>query len=174
VGGEEFDRTVEYIHETIKSAKKLSNGSLNFTVQQNFIGQTKKVPHGVVLCMGPFNYPLNETFTTLIPALIMGNTILFKPPKHGTLLFEPLLEAFRDAFPKGVVNTVYGRGRDIVRPLMESGKVDVLALIGSSRVADSLKKMHPKSNRLKSILGLDAKNAAIVLHDADIEGVSRR
>jgi glyceraldehyde-3-phosphate dehydrogenase (NADP+) len=165
----EFDRTVEYIRETIKSAKRLSNGSLNFTVQQNFIGQTKKVPHGVVLCMGPFNYPLNETFTTLIPALIMGNTILFKPPKHGTLLFEPLLEAFRDAFPKGVVNTVYGRGRDIVRPLMESGKVDVLALIGSSRVADSLKKMHPKSNRLKSILGLDAKNAAIVLEDADIE-----
>jgi len=165
----EFDRTVEYIHETIKAAKKLSNESASFKVQQSFIGQTKKVPHGVVLCMGPFNYPLNETFTTLIPALIMGNTILFKPPKHGTLLFEPLLEAFRDAFPKGVVNTVYGRGRDIVPVLMESGKIDVLALIGSSRVADGLKKMHPKSNRLKAVLGLDAKNAAIILNDADIE-----
>jgi acyl-CoA reductase-like NAD-dependent aldehyde dehydrogenase len=47
--------------------------------------------------------------------------------------------------------------------------VDVLALIGSSKVADSLKKMHPKSNRLKSILGLDAKNAALILEDADLE-----
>ncbi len=165
----EFDRTVDYIHETIKAVKKLSNDSSAFQVHQNFIGQTKKVPHGVALVMGPFNYPLNETFTTLIPALIMGNTILFKPPKHGTLLFEPLLEAFRDAFPKGVVNTLYGRGRDIVPTLMGSGKIDVLALIGSSKVADSLKKMHPKSNRLKSILGLDAKNAAIILNDADIE-----
>ncbi len=165
----EFDRTVEYIHGTISAVKKLNNSSMLFTIEQGFIGQTKKVPHGVVLCMGPFNYPLNETFTTLIPALIMGNTILFKPPKHGTLLFEPLLSAFRDSFPKGVVNTIYGRGRDTVPFLMQSGKVDVIALIGSSKVADSLKKMHPKSNRLKSVLGLDAKNAAIVLEDADIE-----
>ncbi len=47
--------------------------------------------------------------------------------------------------------------------LLESGKVNVLTLIGSSRVADHLKKMHPKVNRLRAILGLDAKNAAIVL-----------
>jgi glyceraldehyde-3-phosphate dehydrogenase (NADP+) len=164
----EFDRTVEYINETIRAAKELYNSTNAFKVTQNFIGQTKRVPHGVVLCMGPFNYPLNETFTTLIPALIMGNTILFKPPKHGTLLFEPLLEAFANCFPKGVVNTIYGRGRDTVPTLMESGKIDVLALIGSSRVADALKKMHPKSNRLKSVLGLDAKNAAIILADADL------
>lgn len=165
----EFDRTIDYINETVRSAKQLSNHTNAFQVTQGFIGQTKRVPHGVVLCMGPFNYPLNETFTTLIPALIMGNTLLFKPPKHGTLLFEPLLEAFSTCFPKGVVNTVYGRGRDIVPMLMESGKIDVLALIGSSRVADALKKMHPKSNRLKSVLGLDAKNAAIILPDADLK-----
>ncbi len=119
--------------------------------------------------MGPFNYPLNETFTTLIPALVMGNVILFKPPKHGTLLFAPLLEAFKDCFPKGVVNTIYGRGNVIIPSLMKSGKIDVLTLIGSSRVADSLKKMHPKSNRLRAVLGLDAKNAAIITSSADIE-----
>jgi acyl-CoA reductase-like NAD-dependent aldehyde dehydrogenase len=119
--------------------------------------------------MGPFNYPLNETFTMLIPALINGNSVLFKPPKYGTLLFNPLLDLFKEHFPKGVVNTVYGRGRDIVPYLMQSGHIDVLALIGSSRVADSLKKMHPKSNRLHAVLGLDAKNAAIILPDADLE-----
>ncbi|HMR20016.1 MAG TPA: aldehyde dehydrogenase family protein, partial [Sphingobacterium sp.] len=116
-----------------------------------------------------FNYPLNETFTTLIPALIMGNTLLFKPPKHGTLLHYPLLEAFRTSFPKGVVNTVYGRGNRIVPSLMQSGKINVLTLIGSSRVADELKKLHPKVNRLRAILGLDAKNAAIINKDADLD-----
>ena len=165
----EFDRTIEYIEETIKTVKQLHNESSMFKVSNGFIAQIKKLPYGVVLCMGPFNYPLNETFTMLIPALINGNSVLFKPPKYGTLLFDPLLDLFKEHFPKGVVNTVYGRGRDIVPYLMESGHVDVLALIGSSRVADSLKKMHPKSNRLHAVLGLDAKNAAIILPDADLE-----
>jgi acyl-CoA reductase-like NAD-dependent aldehyde dehydrogenase len=52
---------------------------------------------------------------------------------------------------------------------MKSGMVNCLALIGSSRVADQLKKSHPKSNRLRTIFGLDAKNAAIILPDADLE-----
>jgi aldehyde dehydrogenase (NAD+) len=99
----------------------------------------------------------------------MGNTLLFKPPKFGILLFEPLLEAFRSAFPKGVINTVYGSGAEVVPYILGSGKVNTLTLIGSSKVAHHLKKLHPKANRLRAILGLDAKNAAIVLADADIE-----
>ncbi|HEY0610699.1 MAG TPA: NADP-dependent glyceraldehyde-3-phosphate dehydrogenase [Chitinophaga sp.] len=165
----EFDRTVEYIHATIDALKDLDRNSSRFEIQQGIIGQIRRSPLGVVLCMGPFNYPLNETFTTLIPALIMGNTILFKPPKHGTLLHYPLLEAFRSCFPKGVVNTIYGRGNVIIQPLMESGKINVLTLIGSSKVANQLKKMHPKVNRLRAILGLDAKNAAIITDKADID-----
>lgn len=165
----EFDRTVEYIYATIDALKDIDRDSSGFKIEQGIIAQIRRSPLGVVLCMGPFNYPLNETFTTLIPALIMGNTLLFKPPKHGTLLHYPLLEAFRASFPKGVVNTIYGRGNKIVPQLMQSGKINVLTLIGSSRVADSLKKLHPKVNRLRAILGLDAKNAAIVSKDADID-----
>lgn len=165
----EFDRTIEYMNATLDALKDLDRASSRFTIEQGIIGQVRRAPFGVVLCMGPFNYPLNETFTTLIPAVLMGNTILFKPPKHGTLLFVPLLELFKDCFPKGVINTIYGRGNTIIPSLMKSGKIDVLTLIGSSRVADSLKKMHPKSNRLRAVLGLDAKNAAIILDSADIE-----
>ncbi len=73
----------------------------------------------------------------------MGNTVVFKPPKLGVLLYGPLLEAFRDCFPPGVVNTVYGDGATVVGPLMESGGIDVLAFIGTSRVADILKQQHP-------------------------------
>jgi glyceraldehyde-3-phosphate dehydrogenase (NADP+) len=164
----EFDRTVEYINDTIQELKNLDRISSRFEVKQGVIGQIRRAPLGVVLCMGPFNYPLNETFTTLIPALIMGNTTIFKPPKYGVLLHRPLLEAFRDAFPKGVVNTIYGDGKEIVSPIMTSGKVDVLAFIGSSFVADILKKQHPKPHRLRCVLGLEAKNAAIILPDADM------
>jgi aldehyde dehydrogenase (NAD+) len=165
----EFDRTVDYIRATIDALRDLDNNSSRFVVVEGTIGQIRRTPLGVVLCMGPYNYPLNETFATLIPALIMGNTLLFKPPKFGVLLFEPLLEAFRSAFPKGVINTVYGSGAEVVPHLLGSGKVNTLTLIGSSKVADHLKKLHPKANRLRAILGLDAKNAAIVLADADIE-----
>ena len=164
----EFDRTIDYIRNTIDALKDMDRDSSRFTIEEGIIGQIRRSPLGVVLCMGPFNYPLNETFCMLIPALIMGNTVLFKPPKHGTLLHFPLLQAFTEAFPRGVVNTVYGRGNSVVPALMASGKVDALGLIGSSRVADSLKKMHPKSNRLRAILGLDAKNAAIIMPDADL------
>jgi len=165
----EFDRTVDYIQDTIDALKELDRGSSRFVIEQGVIGQIRRAPLGVVLCMGPFNYPLNETFTTLIPALIMGNSVIFKPPKLGVLLHQPLLAAFRDSFPKGVVNTVYGEGQKVIGPLMESGRVDVLAFIGSSRVADILKKQHPKPHRLRSVLGLEAKNAGIVLQDADLE-----
>ncbi|MFL9843462.1 NADP-dependent glyceraldehyde-3-phosphate dehydrogenase [Flavobacterium rhizosphaerae] len=165
----EFDRTVDYINDTIDALKDLDRESSRFKQAEGTIAQIRRAPLGVVLSMGPFNYPLNEIFTTLIPALIMGNTILFKLPKHGILLHYPLLNAFKEAFPKGTVNTLYGRGAEIITPIMESGKVNVLAFIGSSKVANGLKKLHPKVNRLRAILSLDAKNAAIVTKNADLD-----
>ncbi len=165
----EFDRTVEYINGTIDELKKLDRICSRFTIEQGIIGQIRRAPLGVALCMGPFNYPLNETFTTLIPALIMGNTVLFKPPKLGVLLFNFLLEAFCNSFPPGVINTIYGEGAEVCGTLMKTGKIDVLAFIGTSRVADVLKKQHPKPHRLRCVLGLEAKNPAIILQDADLE-----
>lgn len=165
----EFDRTVDYIADTIEALKDLDRDSSRLTIKQGIIAQIKRAPLGTVLCMGPFNYPLNETFTTLIPALIMGNTVIFKPPKLGVLLHSPLLEAFKKALPKGVVNIVYGDGQKVIAPIMTSGKINVLAFIGSCKVADILKKQHPYPHLLKSVLGLEAKNPAIILNDANIE-----
>lgn len=165
----EFDRTVDYINQTIDALKELDRESSRFQQAEGTIAQIRRAPLGVVLSMGPFNYPLNEIFTTLIPALIMGNTILFKLPKHGVLAHYPLLNAFKEAFPKGTVNTLYGKGAEIIGPIMESGKINVLAFIGSSKVANGLKKQHPKVNRLRAILSLDAKNAAIVTKNADLD-----
>ena len=165
----EFDRTVEYIYDTIEDYKQLDRNSAKFTKSQGVNAMVRRGPLGVVLCLGPYNYPLNETFSLLIPAIIMGNTVIFKPAKHGVLLISPLLEAFRSSFPKGVINIVYGRGRDVASPIMKSGKVDILALIGNSKSAIALQDMHPNKNRLRLILGLEAKNPAIILPDADLD-----
>lgn len=165
----EFDRTCDYIVDTINALKDLDRRSSRFELEQGTLGQIRRVPLGVTLCMGPYNYPLNETFTTLIPALIMGNTVVFKPAKFGVLLIRPLLEAFRDSFPAGVINVIYGSGRETVSALMASGKVDVFAFIGTHKAASDLKKLHPRPHRLRAALGLDAKNPGIVLPEVDLD-----
>lgn len=165
----EFDRTIEYIHDTLEDYKVLDRDSAKFMKHDGVYAHIRRGPLGVVLCLGPYNYPLNETFALLIPAIIMGNTTIFKPAKHGVLLITPLLEAFRNSFPKGVVNILFGRGRAVASPIMQSGKVDVLALIGNSKSANALQEQHPKSNRLRLVLGLEAKNPAIILPDADLK-----
>ena len=165
----EFDRTVEYIGDTIDALKDLDRASSRFVIEQGVLAQIRRAPLGVVLCMGPFNYPLNETFTTLIPALIMG--------KRGDL---QAAQARRAAAPAaaGGLSRLLSPGRrqhrlrrraEVVGPLMKSGRIDVLAFIGSSRVADILKQQHPRPHRLRCVLGLEAKNPAIVLPDADLE-----
>ncbi|MBP1838274.1 NADP-dependent glyceraldehyde-3-phosphate dehydrogenase [Formosa algae] len=165
----EFDRTVDYIYDTIEEYKQLDRDSAKFEKHDGVNAHIRRGSLGVVLCLGPYNYPLNETFALLIPAIIMGNTVIFKPAKHGVLLMTPLLEAFQTSFPTGVVNIIYGRGRVVATPIMETGRVDVLALIGNSTSANALQESHPRQNRLRLVLGLEAKNPAIVLPDADLD-----
>lgn len=165
----EFDRTVEYINDTIEDYKQLDRDSAKFFKRDGIHAHIRRGPLGVVLCLGPYNYPLNETFALLIPALIMGNTVIFKPAKNGVLLISPLLEAFKNSFPPGVVNVIYGRGREVAAPIMAAGKIDVLALIGNSKSAIALQDQHPYKNRLRLVLGLEAKNPAIILPDADLD-----
>jgi glyceraldehyde-3-phosphate dehydrogenase (NADP+) len=164
----EFDRTIDYINNTIEAYKNIDRKASRFDEQDGVLAHIRRGPIGVVLCLGPYNYPLNETFCLLIPAIIMGNTAVFKPAKHGVLLITPLLEAFQESFPPGVVNIVFGRGRSIAAPIMKTGIIDVLALIGHSSSAVSLQDLHPNKNRLRLVLGLEAKNPAIVLADADL------
>ena len=75
----EVDRTIDYINATIAELKRLENSFSSFVQTGGVVGHERRAPLGVTLVMGPFNYPLNETYTLLIPALIMGNTIVCWP-----------------------------------------------------------------------------------------------
>jgi glyceraldehyde-3-phosphate dehydrogenase (NADP+) len=57
----EFDRTVEYIYDTIASLKELNTRSAHFSKYKGINAMVRRSPLGVVLCLGPYNYPLNET-----------------------------------------------------------------------------------------------------------------
>ena len=166
---DEFDRTIAYINDTVLTLKEMDQKHSEIKDNSGILAQVRRAPLGVVLCLSPYNYPLNETFCLLIPALIMGNTTIFKPAKHGILLLSPLLKAFQSCFPKGVVNIIYGSGRTLATPILKSGKIDVLALIGNSKSANILQEYHPKKNRLRLVLGLEAKNPGIVLPDCDLD-----
>ena len=165
----EFDRTVVYVRDTLEALKAIDRDGSRFMIEAGTLGQIRRSPLGVTLCMGPFNYPLNETFTTMIPALAMGNTVVCKLPRYGGLLLVPLFEAFASAFPPGVVNIFQGDGATTIGPIMASGDIDALAFIGSSRVANLLRMQHPRPNRMRCITGLEAKNPGVVLPDADLD-----
>lgn len=165
----EVKRTLVYLERTIATLKDLDREASRLIVEEGHLGQIRRMPLGIALCMGPYNYPLNETFTTLVPAIAMGNSVIMKPPRLGMLLYSLLLPIFRDCFPPGVVNVVYGDGEEVVSPLLATGDIDALAFIGSSKVADMLKKQHPRPHRLHASLGLEAKNPAIVLPSANLE-----
>jgi glyceraldehyde-3-phosphate dehydrogenase (NADP+) len=165
----EFDRTFRYIEDTVEVLREMETDSGRPTLAGGYAARIRRAPLGATLCMGPYNYALNENLTLAIPALVMGNPIIVKTPRFGVLANALLCEAWAECFPPGVVGFLTGDGPTLVGPIMESGRVDVLALVGSSRTAGTLLRQHPRPYRLRTILGMGAKNAAVVLEDADLE-----
>jgi len=168
----EFDRTIEYIEATAEALRQIEKDAAGLVAAGGFVARVRRAPLGVALCLGPYNYAVNEVFTTVIPALVMGNPVVMKTPRYGVLANALLVPALLESFPKGVVNMVTGQGPTVVGPMMESGLVDVLALIGSARTASVLLKQHPHPYRLRTLLGMGAKNPAIVLRDADLDAAA--
>ena len=79
----------------------------------------RRGPVGVNLMLAPFNYPLNEMYAMLIPALLMGNVVVMKLPNIGGLAHVLTAEAFQAALPPGVVNFLTGSGRVTCTPVMK-------------------------------------------------------
>jgi len=165
----EFDRTMAFIADTIKTYKAMLKEDNSFAQVEGALAQIKRSPIGVMLNLGPFNYPFNETYCTLIPALLMGNSVVMKLPNVGCLAHICTMETYAKVFPPGVVNFVSGAGRATMPPIMKTGKVDIFAFIGGSTAADALLKQHPKPHKLKASLALDAKNLCVIAADADLD-----
>src|ERR687887_807163 len=128
-----------------------------------------RMPIGVVGAITPWNFPIAIPSWKLAPALVCGNTVVFKPASDTPLLGERFVELLAEAgLPPGVVNIVHGGGGAVGARLVEQQDVRVITLTGSRETgvevmrnaADTLKHVH---------LELGGKNAIIVLDDADLD-----
>ena len=79
----EFDRTIEYIYDTIEEYKQLDRDSAKFEKNGGVYAHIRRGPLGVVLCLGPYNYPLNETFCLLFRRLSWGIQQYLNPLNRG-------------------------------------------------------------------------------------------
>ncbi|KAK1758086.1 aldehyde dehydrogenase [Echria macrotheca] len=165
----EVTRTVAYIRTAIDEALKLVRSESRWEEQKGILCQIRHLPVGVVLASSPFNYPLNEAYTTFIPALLMGNSVIVRAPRNGATPHFPTLELFAEHFPRGVIQLLTGSGREVMGALVGTGRIDAVAFIGTASSAKGLLKGAPNPQRLRVMYEGEAKDAAILLPDADLE-----
>jgi glyceraldehyde-3-phosphate dehydrogenase (NADP+) len=167
----EVRRTADFIRFTADASKQIHGEAIpgdSFPgSKRNKISFVSRVPLGVVLAISPFNYPINLAASKVAPALVAGNSVVFKPATQGSISGLFLAEIFnRAGLPKGVLNTVTGRGSEIGDYVVTHPGIDFINFTGSTEVGQhisSIVGMKPV------LLELGGKDAAIVLEDADLD-----
>ena len=126
-------------------------------------------PHGVVAAITPWNFPFAIPTWKIMPALILGNTVVFKPASPTPMLAVRLVEILEAAgLPKGVLNLVLGPGGDLGDQLVQHPLVDLVSFTGSSDTGAHISEI--SGRLLKRVTAeLGGKNAIVVLDDADID-----
>lgn len=128
----QFERIASYIE--LASRVELETPFARSTVYRE--------PIGVVACLTPWNYPLGQIVQKMIPAVLMGNTVVVKPSQLTPLTAYLLFDAFDKAgFPPGVVNLVTGKGADLGRYICTHPEVDMVSFTGSTRVGIELSQL---------------------------------
>ncbi|MFN0158132.1 MAG: aldehyde dehydrogenase family protein [Bacteroidota bacterium] len=135
----------------------------------NKFNMALRVPIGVAGIITPWNFPMAIPTWKIFPALLCGNTVVFKPatdtPATATSLVEILAEA---GVPDGVINIVHGGGSDVGMSIVSHPDVDLISFTGSTAVGKKISEV--ASATLKRVsLELGGKNAQLVMDDANLE-----
>lgn len=124
-------------------------------------------PVGVVAIIKPWNYPLELPLWSIVPAILAGNTVVFKPSEYTIGCGYYIYKLFENAgLPKGVLNLIVGnqnQGRKLV-----ASNVDMVSFQGSSKAGQEISVKCAKK-QIKCVLELGGKDAAIITEDCDIE-----
>jgi alpha-ketoglutaric semialdehyde dehydrogenase len=130
---------------------------------------TIRVPLGVVAAITPWNFPLAIPSWKLAPALVAGNTVVFKPAEDAPLMAVRLLEILLEAgLPPGVVNLVHGHGEEAGAPLVRHPDVALVSFTGSSEVGREVAIACAADHKRVSLL-MSGKNPILVMEDADLD-----
>ncbi|HZP56089.1 MAG TPA: aldehyde dehydrogenase family protein [Dehalococcoidia bacterium] len=128
-----------------------------------------RAPVGVVGCITPWNFPMAIPSWKIMPALVTGNTVVFKPsqfsPKSAYNLIKTLEEA---GIPPGVVNLVFGEGAEVGGALIEHPSIELVSFTGSNAVGQQIAVQCAQLGKPVS-LEMGGKNAITVLDDADLD-----
>ena len=128
-------------------------------------------PHGVAAVLGPFNFPGHLPNGHIVPALLAGDTVVFKPSEEAPLTGQLMAEAFAEAdMPDGVVNVVQG-GRDTGAALLDSG-IDALMFTGSGAAGAHFRRKFADDPHVILALELGGNNPLVVWDAADVEAVA--
>ncbi len=130
---------------------------------------TIRRPLGVATIITPWNFPIMIPFWGLAPALIFGNTVVFKPASYTPLMAHRIVELFAKAgIPKGVLNLLTGSGSKVGKALIDNEGVDVVTFTGESNTGREIAQTNAKYLR-KQVLELGGKNPLIVAKDANLK-----
>lgn len=129
---------------------------------------TLREPLGVVTVISPWNFPVSIPARKIAPALIAGNTVVFKPSSDAPLSGYRLAEALvKGGLPKGVLNFITGSAGEIGATITESAEVRAVSFTGSTRAGEQIHRAVPMTTRTQMELG--GKNPLIVMDDADLD-----
>ena len=131
---------------------------------------TVRLPHGVVACISPWNYPVVLASYKIFAALVAGNTVVWKPAPNvsGSAAIYARAAA---GLPDGVFNLVAGAGNEAGARLVEHPRVDAVAFTGSTATGIRIAETCARTLRPVS-LELGGKNAVVVLEDADVQAAA--
>ncbi len=136
-------------------------------------GEIRYRPHGVAAVIGPFNFPGHLPNGQIVPALLLGNSVVFKPSEKGPVTAAWMARCFAEAgLPRGVVQVVQGDGV-VARRLVGHEGVDAVLFTGSVHVGKRILADTAHTPGKLVALELGGKNASIVLDDADVERAAR-
>ena len=135
----------------------------------NKAGYCLRDPLGVCAAVTPFNFPMAIPTWKTMPALILGNTVVFKPASDTPLTGAAMIEILHAAgLPPGVANLVMGGGEEIGSALLEDPRVSLISFTGSTDTGNEMASQAAKSGKRVS-LEMGGKNAVIVMDDADLD-----
>lgn len=171
----EVKRTIDFIKYTAEEGKRvhgdLINGGSYNDSSANKLAMVHRDPVGVVLAISPFNYPINLSAAKIAPALMAGNSVLFKPATQGALSGTLMIDALnRAGLPKGIVNLITGKGSEIGDHIVTHPLVRFINFTGGSATGQSISQ---KTSMIPVILELGGKDPAIVLDDADLDKAAK-
>jgi aldehyde dehydrogenase (NAD+) len=138
----------------------------------NKFGMAVRDPSGIVGLITPWNFPIAVPSWKIFPALVAGNTIVWKPSPETPAVSAAFVKVFEEAgLPPGVFNLVMAPGADVGKALVNHPDVRVLSFTGSTATGRAIAEMAGRYNK-KLSLEMGGKNAIIVLEDANLELVT--